>query len=775
MLKICVEKKASFLIPAAETFAEMWQKVTGRELEIITEDDNKSDLVVMGSDAVSLFTHEKVLAKLLPELKTRVGTDDFEILSAKENGRNFLFLAGGNLRAYFYAVYHFFEKAASCRYFWDMDVIPEKEDISIENFSLYESPRFSYRGIRYFAHRGLHRFQAEHWEWEDWKKEIDYLLKKRFNLFMLRIGLDDLFQKAFPQWVPYRDDFIFEGGKERSYDDHTLFMPLQERAALRRKILSYAFERGLIHPEDIGTMTHWYSRTPMDFIRNAKPGYLPRASGDYYSDPTGQVWDIRNEKELDYYFALTEAHIKEYGKATGPELFHTIGLAERHCFDDEEASHKMKLYTYRCFTQKLREKYPSAPLMLAAWEFLDWKPQQVKELLSSLDPEHTLVLDYTADIQDENNFFVTWDIPGKFPYIFGIFHSNENNSEIRGNYPLIEERLSLAAKDPMCKGMVLWPETSHADTLMLEYVASNSWKPEHISIDSFLKKFCEERYISDGTETEKSMREIWQKFLPSVKNRIRYAFRHPKGMVPVYYIRILEICALNKQGLFRKGANMLEKFAEALKEFPELFRLLASLSEKELSTHIKRDMLDIAKSAFATLLDCFMAKIFTLLKDFEEGNEKEKTAALLRENLDHLRKCNLLLADSLSSSKEFSLYDSLLKMTEKEGRNKNFEYTLKGNAENSYSRSYIPEILKYCVEPELELFAEHIEQGIADNISEWEFPPEFRNKREEVKDRFYEKPLKEMAPDQEKAEKELSGNLRKAALLAEKLCSTIIK
>ena len=54
MLKICVEKKASFLIPAAETFAEMWQKVTGRELEIITEDDNKSDLVVMGSDAVSL-------------------------------------------------------------------------------------------------------------------------------------------------------------------------------------------------------------------------------------------------------------------------------------------------------------------------------------------------------------------------------------------------------------------------------------------------------------------------------------------------------------------------------------------------------------------------------------------------------------------------------------------------------------------------------------------------------------------------------------------------
>ncbi|MBR2363708.1 MAG: hypothetical protein IKA79_00775 [Lentisphaeria bacterium] len=393
----------------------------------------------------------------------------------------------------------------------------------------------------------------------------------------------------------------------------------------------------------------------------------------------------------------------------------------------------------------------------------------MKELLSSLDPEHTLVLDYTADIQDENNYFVTWDIPGKFPYIFGIFHSNENNSEIRGNYPLIEERLALAAKDPMCKGMVLWPETSHADTLMLEYVAANSWKPEHISIDRFLEKFCKERYISDGRETEKSMREIWQKFLPSVKNRIRYAFGHKKGMAPVYYIRILEICALNKQGLFRKGANTLEKFAEALKELPELFRLLASLSEKELSTHVRRDMLDIAKSAFATLLDCFMAKIFTLLKDFEEGNEKEKTAVSLRKNLFYLQKCNLLLADCLSSSKEFSLYDSLLKMTAKEGRNKDFEYTLKGNAENSYSRSYIPEILRYCVAPELAIFAEYIEQGIAENTSNWEFPAEFRNKREEVKDKFYEKSLAEMAPDQKKAERELSANLQKAIKLAENL------
>lgn len=770
-----MEEKCGDLLPAAETFAEMWQKVTSHTLEIIHEDDGVSDLAVIGSDAVSTFTHERVLNKILPELKVRVGTDDYEILSVKEGERKILFLAGGSTRAYFYAVYHFFEYAASCSYFWDQDIIPEKENISIEeDLSIYEAPRFSYRGLRYFAHRGLHRFQPEHWEWEDWKREIDFLLKKRFNLFMLRIGLDDLFQKAFPEIVPYPEGFAIEGSKERSYDDHTLFMPLQERGALRKKILSYAFERGLIHPEDMGTMTHWYSRTPMDFIRNAKVSFLPRAAKDYYSDPTGQVWDIRKPEELDHYFALTRAHIREYGKTSGPELFHTIGLAERHCFDDKEASHKMKLYTYRCFTQKLRASYPSTPLMIASWEFLDWTPHQVKELLASLDPEHTLILDYTADIQDEKNYFVTWDLPGRFPYIFGIFHSNENNSEIRGNYPLIEERLTLAAKDPMCKGLVLWPETSHADTLMLEYTAANAWKPEWISIDKFLEKFCQKRYRSAGGKWEEDLLTVWQKLLPSVKGRIRHAFGHEKSLAGVFFIRVLEICALDKKMLYQRSGNTVEKFHSALQEFPALFLKLSLLAEeKNTPSYIRRDLLDITKSAFATLLDCFMAKVFLLLKDFEEGKEREKTIFFLRQMLKDLQSCTKLLADCLAASREFSLYDSLVRMTAPKGRNQNFEYTLKGNAENSYSCSYIPEILLYRVLPELKLFEDIIEAGIAEGVEKWEFPPEVRKRREAVRDRFYSTPLKEMMPNQRKGEKELPKNLLKASQLAETLCKAI--
>lgn len=146
---------------------------------------------------------------------------------------------------------------------------------------------------------------------------------------MLRIGLDDLFQKAFPEFVNYPGYEIPES-EARSYDDRNLFWSLKYRGELRKKILAYARERDLLHPEDVGTMTHWYSRTPYDFLNRVKPEFMPQAT-EGYNQKTGLVWDIRDDRNLDNYFKLTETHIREYG---APELFHTTGLASARCYAD---------------------------------------------------------------------------------------------------------------------------------------------------------------------------------------------------------------------------------------------------------------------------------------------------------------------------------------------------------------------------------------------------------------------------------------------------------
>ena len=157
MLKILVPKKQGVFRIAGDEFAAIWKKSTGETLPVVTRDNGKSDLIVLGSDAVNAFTHAKIIEKVIPQFRIRTNTDDYQLISAKEGKRNLLFLAGGRERALLYSVYHFFESQADCHYFWDGDVIPARKKISISGIDILESPRFEYRGLRYFAHRSLNR------------------------------------------------------------------------------------------------------------------------------------------------------------------------------------------------------------------------------------------------------------------------------------------------------------------------------------------------------------------------------------------------------------------------------------------------------------------------------------------------------------------------------------------------------------------------------------------------------------------------------------------
>lgn len=760
-MKIHIPRREGVFLIAAREFAEIFRKVTGIALALTDKNEDAEDLIVLGGDQDSRFAHERILDGTIPRFRIRVGTDDYELLSGCKGTQSLLFIAGGSKRALLYGVYRFFELAAECRYFWDGDIIPRRPSIRITGWNVYESPRFEYRGLRYFAHRGLHRFQALHWTLEEWKHEIDFLLKKRFNVFMLRMGLEDLFQKAFPEALPYPKGFEIEGSVPRSYDDHTLFMPLKERGRLHKQILDYAFERGLLHPEDVGTMTHWYSRTPMDFIRAFQPAFLPQASNAYYTDPTGRVWDIRDDENLERYYKLTQTHIRCYGS---PALFHTIGLAERQCFSDHASNHQMKLYAYNRIIGRLRRDYPDAPLLISSWEFLDWTPEEVRGLLETLDGEKNIILDYTADIQDEHNCFITWGLEGKRKWIFGIFHSNENNSELRGNYTLIEERLKRAAADPMCRGMVLWPETSHADTLMIEYAAANAWNPVHGNVDAFLAEFCAARY----PENPERMLRIWRLALPSIRRRVCPGLNQNDAGALTFFIRPLSLYDSLDARLLMRYWNTLKQFQPVFGTFQVLFEELARLADAADNTEFaERDLLDLAKSACASVMDCGWAAANTAMENWRNGSRNENT---LRHGMRNLLRAFQTFSDILKASKEFSLYHSLLQLRKGKNRNPDFEFTLKGNAENSYSRSFVPEIIDSCAIPELEFFLSHVERQLRKRKREyWIFPESFQRERKRIQDQFYERPLETLAPDCGKFRTALKENLLEFGRLAEKI------
>lgn len=85
-----------------------------------------------------------------------------------------------------------------------------------------------------------------------------------------------------------------------------------------------------------------------------------------YSEQTGQVWDIFDDKNVENYMKLTEASVKYYGR---PDLFHTIGLAERKFSDDPQKNLELKKFAYKRFLTHIHENHPNAKVLIAAWDF----------------------------------------------------------------------------------------------------------------------------------------------------------------------------------------------------------------------------------------------------------------------------------------------------------------------------------------------------------------------------------------------------------------------
>lgn len=715
---------------AAQTFADLAEQVASVHSQIMTDDDHASGgetgdvTVLIGNDAVNSITAELYLSKKIGKLGLRYGKDDYLLRTLVLGGKQYLILAGGCPRATIYAVYRYFELYCGCRWFWDGDRIP-KADLVLSDIDLNESPRFDYRGLRYFAHRSLHRFQAEHWSFEDWSVEIDWMLKKRLNLFMLRIGMDDVFQKAFPDIVSYpnRDEKLPEAGV--GYNDRTLFWSLEYRGELRKKILAYAFERDLIHPEDCGTMSHWYSRTPIDFLNCVQPPFLPQVNKNY-RDPTGAVWDIRNRENANNYFKLTEAHIREYGKA---EIFHTIGLGERLYSDDKEENKRMKLYVYHKIATQIREKYPNAPLLIASWDlWMHFTSEEVRDLVSELDPRQAIIFDYTSDTTRKNNF-TEWGVVNKFPWVFGMFGGYEPDSEIRGLYELTNERLKLAKADPMCQGMILWPELSHGDPFAIEYFAKNAWEKETLSIPEQIDRYCEDRYpealVSD-------MRALWRDFMPivgltawSVDDTYQQTGRD-------LFTKITQGAKFDRedaslyQGKVAKYAPLRHTASDIL------IRLSTLPGDDEM---MRRDLYDIARTVIGRYINAAILQAELLFARNAPLAELESVMAV-GEGLTEI------LAELLGSHEDYSLLVSLTKLQSVTEVNPNFEQTLKANAESRYCRSYIYENAEYLYLPEMKLLFSEVKKAAITST-----PLDSRAINEglsEIGKRYYDTPLVDM-------------------------------
>lgn len=693
---------------ACDEFVSFYRQVTGCELKTVAATDDficGDDCIVIGSDAVNHFTHRLIRERVISGLEIRMGSDDYRLLSVRYDQKDVLVIYGGCGRSTLYAVYDFFRIRGNVEYFWDGDIFHRKGELDITNLNVTRKPHFRYRGLRYFAHRGTHRFHAEHWSWEDWKKELHYLVKNRFNLFMLRIGQDDLFQRAFGLPYPPEDrrdpDFEKDANSGSAMGDRTSAWGLKYRGELREKILAYSRDLGLIHPDDCGTMTHWYSPTPNSFFdKYHDTPLLGGQTTNWYATKGTAVWDINQDVAMDRYWELTKAHIREYGGGT-PRMFHTIGLAERLYGKTKEENLQLKLYTYRRIQQWIRKEYPDTPLMLAGWDLMMWwNPNDVAKLCDELDPEKTIIFDYNTD-QLGRNTYRECGLYKRFPWIYGFLFEFAFNNCIQGDYKALLERLGEAASDEKCLGFLLWPEISHTDTFMLEFLASRSWSPERLSVSQLCSDFCAKRYTSHNTEWN----EIWKNTL-----RITAYMNWGIGEWPVshedldYHCRLLEsdkysTLTPERIAYFRSyTASAMPDFSYAESVFENILKILPEVYGAE---QCRRDMIDVTRSIMNFGLRMMFMSYSVML---EEWRSERKTVSEIRALEAVIRRTYNLLADILEQNDDFSSRIAFNKLKTVHSVNPDFEKVMMGNMSSSYCRNQNCEMARYVYLPEMECY-----------------------------------------------------------------------
>ena len=661
---------------AADEFAKYTELVTGYRPATSSRADGEGPFVKIGfPEKPDMFA----------------GKTDAYLL--RSEGRN-LVLAGKNARSLLYAVYDYFERKCGCRWFWDGDVTPHRDSLDLSGLDVFERSRFEFRATHYFAHRGLTRFQATHWGLEDWKREIDFCLKSRLNFIMLQIGLDDLFQRAFPSIVPYPDPSVTQPPERPArpgFDNHSPHWSLEYRGRLRKAIADYAYDRGLIHPAEFGTLTHWFSRTPQAFLDKLNPPFLPQAT-KAYSEPSGRVWDVRERKWFDMYWRLTETQLSNWFKA---ECLFTPGFDERMVYADRTKNLAFKTDVLLRYLNHAHSLHPQSRLLIEGWDLHDaWNPAEVRELIPKLNPETTVIWDYEADASSKfsessgGRNFTEWGVVGRFPYVFGMLMALERGCDIRLDYNIVTIRQRIIRDDSFCVGYSLWPETSHSDIFAWRYFTANCWRLSDRSVPELLHDFCRDRYCREASGFEKA----WTKLLPvsmladwwtiysyTVTRQLRDSWN-----VDRYLYRNI--------------------FADCLRDVPEIFRVLAEL---ECGTDFaKRDAIDIARTAGDRMI---VAASYEMARRYRGVKTGETSVGDLRRMASAYVAMGKAMARTLALHSDYSLTESLDRLAVVAPvPNPDFEHVLFENAANLYCRSHQAEFAAHWYVEEMKDIADDI-------------------------------------------------------------------
>lgn len=181
-IRIVHDSSSSSESLAAEELVRYIERMTGVRPDL--HDESKPAPASPGAGTI-LVGRTRATARLLasgalPD-PARENAEAYLVRSVPDGGGQ-LVLLGATPIATWFAVYHYLEHCCGVGFFADGDQVPRRDALPFHGISQSTAPRFSERMAMNLT---IYWYSAPWWDWDDWRRYIDWLLKSRYNILTL--------------------------------------------------------------------------------------------------------------------------------------------------------------------------------------------------------------------------------------------------------------------------------------------------------------------------------------------------------------------------------------------------------------------------------------------------------------------------------------------------------------------------------------------------------------------------------------------------------------
>lgn len=674
---------------AARELASYVSRMSGSKLRVAFHPSASChSAVLIGRPDTNPFIADLVRQGKVEMSPGKPGLDGFVIKTVTVGEKSYLILGGSQDRSSLYAVYDFLERFCHVGFFWDCERVPGVKELEFDAIDISSRPRFEDR--QYFQ-GCAQSYSAWYWGWPDWKREIDWMAKKKFNVLSVFLG---------------REMADYEAMKALGVEPPQLSTRAKQEHVLARKVIEYAHSIGIrtVTPGTIGQVEYEQG----ELSRRFKAKY-PNAK--YIEVEPGVAWvSYQHRLLLDpsdpLWVRLVSERMRQFERlyGTGSSIYNFDPLANenRPGATPEEQSNLNATYA-KSVVAAIRSVCPTGKWVMSGWAFYDreyWTPERRQSFLSAIPEDMLLINDLTGKYKELNYY------DGR-SWGYTVLHAFGGNTQLHGNArDLLADMQRVATEDcgAKCNAFYLSPEIVRHNTFYYDLAARLGWNPRDVKLDDFMRDYALRRW---GLGSADRMLECLTELTRSVYGPIN---------PDVVYYQVLP-----------SMSPKVERYASRCQAVSSLKKALdiALAQPGSLASDndcYNRDLVDIGKEYLGSLSTQAYLDLLSAYKNKDRPGF-DAAAKRMRASLDGVQEIVSLCRDYCLAEEiaragkapykmapQLAAVDIRGRYTLVEGRFEAYDDTLL-----DYARKDMYELIKYYYRPRVEVLINHLDECLRTN------------------------------------------------------------